>query len=170
MQKKHRKLKSSGVRVWWYIGAEEMILFSYLPFSAHSLCHAGLIYLGKRGHLCWLSVGKSSQTVWQPPSRLSQFRGDLWWGWQGCLQPGLGGCCWVWGRHSLVTACEHERYLIFSSAPLLSYSQLEKGRENAFGHCPYTVVSLTVWLFFQCVRSQSSAASKMPLESFLSKL
>lgn len=73
----------------------------------------------------------------------------------------LLGC----GRHSSVTACEHESHLlIFSSAPLFSYSQLGKGGENAFGHwliyC-YITYSIT---FFQYDRSQSSAALKMPLK------
>lgn len=149
-----------------------MILFSCLPFSALSLCHAGLVSFRKRSYLCWLSVGKSSHSSqWQPPSPLSQFRGDLWWGWQGLPATRLGWVLLGCGRHSSVTACEHESHLlIFSSAPLFSYSQLRKGGENAFGHWPiycYITYSITS---FQYDRSQSSAALKMPLKFFVNAL
>lgn len=134
-----------------------------MPFSALPLHHAGLVSLGKRSHSSCLAVGKSSCTIQQPPCPPPWFTGHLWWGWQSCLRPGRG----VRGRHSSITICQCKGrpWLIFSPAPLLSYSQLRKDGENAFGHWLMYVFSLTVQ-FFQYNRSPNSPALKMPLKSF----
>lgn len=45
-----------------------------------------------------------------------------------------GQLLWGGGRHSSVTGCEHEGHhsLVFSPAPLLSYSQSGKNGEECF--------------------------------------
>lgn len=112
-----------------------------MPFSALPVCHAGLISLSKRSHLYWPSVGKSSQTSRQPPCPPLWFRvqreplvGLARLAGLPVTKPGrllLGS-----GKQSSVRVCEHKGhpFLIFSPAPLLSYSRLGKGGENAFGH------------------------------------
>lgn len=124
-----REQRGDGMMIFW---CRILILISYLPFSALPLCHAGLISRGKRSHLCWLSVGKSFySSQCQPPSLVPVQRGPV----VGLRELPATGPGWVvpWcERHSLVTACEHERHFLISSALFAFMQPIRKGWRKCF--------------------------------------